>query len=122
LFPLSPLNDLFSLIGRLASSKAALNAERLRVVSTLESLRTSLISASSESPDPHAVGRFSNAASDLFCHVRLLAASPGNAYVHLEGLANHVEVALSLLQRGVLSHHQSNELLALLEAELGRLQ
>ena len=114
----------FDLLSLAASSQTARKAEQERLISTLEALRTSLASAISEPPNSEtkaSKGQFSNAASDLFCQAKLLAASPSN-YARIEDLAAQVESVLLMLQREVLSTHEANRLFAVLDAEIERFQ
>jgi hypothetical protein len=116
--------DFLRLVGVLASSKPATEAERNRLVSTLENLRAGLVSAVSGSStvDTESGRRqFSNAASDFFCQVKLLAASPRHDYAELEGLASFIECVLNDLRRSNSSGPGAKHLLTLLDAEIARL-
>ena len=111
------------LLSRAASSNVALAAERAQFVSTLQSLREGL--ACSVLPGSASeVGKitFANAASDLLCQCRLLAAGTSNTYAGLEVLAAHVEQVLVSLKRGSLRQHEAEALARVLEVELGKFQ
>jgi hypothetical protein len=115
----------FDLLSLAASSQPALKAERARLISTLEALRTSLASAISRPPNAEtesSKGKFSNAASDLFCQAKLLVASPDNSYARIENMAAQVETVLLMLQRQVLNTQEANRLLNVLDVEIARLQ
>jgi hypothetical protein len=114
------LDLLFSLPGLAASSKEARKADRDGLVSILKSLRASLDVLTSDSGRAE-VGKsqFSNAASDLFCHVRVSAA---NLHGRLDRLSAQVETVLGALQRGTVNVREVNSLLGALNTEIKSLQ
>ncbi len=121
----TPLALLFSLIDALGSSALARQAENGRLKAALEALRSSLLSARSNALQGesgiNAFGQFSNAASDLFCEVKLQSSVTGRA--QLEVLAQSVESVLSSIQRNKsISEQESSELLEQLNAGIARLK
>jgi len=116
----TPLELLLSLAGLATSSKKARKAERERLLSILESLRTGL-TASARGIDQSEAGRgqFSNAASDFFCHIRVSAASLRG---RLDNLSRQVEDALRTLQQGEMSAQEANDLLGALNTEIKSLR
>ena len=113
------LSTPLDLISALASSEPALAAERERFVSTLGALRVGLESAlSASSCGATGVAQFSNAASDLFCQVRLLVSGSSQCYGGIEELAAQVESVLPMLQSGRVQTEAASRLLSVLDAQL----
>jgi hypothetical protein len=109
------------LVSSLASSEAALQGERERVTSCLESLRSSLADTlSGEGASGPGARQFSNSASDFFCLARVLSAR--SVYSNLEDLAALLEAALSAVQRGGPNTEVLVRAQSAIEAELERLR
>jgi len=112
---LTPLDLLFLA----ASSPAAQKAERDRVLATLTTLRAGLTGMSDQSATAAGAAMFSNAASDLFCHLRVARPDPRDQF---ESLASLVERALGKLSRHALAPEEVASMVSHIDLVLASMQ
>jgi len=108
------LFNILSALQHFASSKTAEAAQHKRFLSVLEALRSALQAVANNAPDAtNSAGRFSNAASDFFCCVRVMAPSPREP---LEKLSAQIEDALREQEHGGMKSDRALRLLAAVDA------